>query len=481
VALKRIAFGAAALSAARMFQLAASFLTVPFMARLLDPHDFGLVALGMATVSIVVAFSDAGMSRSLVRTSELDSDAWSSAHWLITGAMAIVSLILFAAAWPASIFFNMPALMPVMMALAIIPVMQGFLELPIASLIKRENLMPMAIGDFSAAAAGAAVAIAAGLAGWGAWALVAQNITNVAIRWPVILIAAKFRPRFVFKLSALQDHLRFARDTIAYSAMNVIGKQIDPFVIGKVLGAASLGLYSVAFRIMSLPSSAVATPVQTALYPRLAALRDKPDELRALVLAATIGQAMLVFPPMAAAAAAGHAFFEILLSERWSASAVIFSALVVAGMTQAITMFNSSLLQAIGRTGARLQITTEFAVLWALTAIFVAQFGTLALATAFSIVSVLYIPRSLSVFLNRIQCTQIEYAKALMGPVLASLAIVGAHLIFQRLFELENWQELALAMAETAAAYAALLLFGRRDIERRLREVRSIISRPSEA
>lgn len=267
MALKRIAFGAAALSAARMFQLAASFLTVPFMARLLDPQDFGLVALGMATVSLTVAFSDAGMSRSLIRTSELDSDAWSSAHWLITGAMAVVSLLLFAAAWPASIFFEMPALMPVMMALAIIPVMQGFLELPIASLIKRENLMPMAIADFTAAAAGAAAAIGFGLAGFGAWALVAQNITNVLIRWPIILIAAKFRPRFVFKLDALGEHLRFARDTIAYSAMNVLGKQIDPFVIGKVLGAAPLGLYSVAFRIMGLPSSAVSTPVQTALYP----------------------------------------------------------------------------------------------------------------------------------------------------------------------------------------------------------------------
>lgn len=476
MALKRIAFGAAALSAARMFQLAASFLTVPFMARLLDPHEFGLVALGMAMVSLTLAFSDAGMSRSLIRISELDSDAWSSAHWLISGAMIAISLILFALAWPASIFFETPALMPVMMALALIPAVQGFLELPIASLIKRENLMPMAIADFAAAATGAAAAIGFGLAGFGAWALVAQNIANIAVRAPIILLAAKFRPRFIFKLDALRDHLRFARDTIGYSVMSVVGRQIDPLVIGKALGAAPLGLYSVAFRIMSLPSGVVSTPVQTALFPRLAQLRDKPDELRALVLAATIGQAGLVFPPMAAAAAASHAFFEVLLSERWIPAGAIFSALAVAGMVQTISTFNSSLLQAIGRTGARLRLTAEFTALWALTALATAQFGIMVLAAAFSIVSVLYLPRSLSVFLPRIQCSQLEYVKALGGPILVSIAIVMVHRALQQAFDLDNWQELGLMVMETVAGYAALLIFGRGAIERRLRQVRSIIS-----
>jgi O-antigen/teichoic acid export membrane protein len=220
--------------------------------------------------------------------------------------------------------------------------------------------------------------------------------------------------------------------------------------------------------------------VQTALYPRLAQLRDSPEELRALVLAATIGLAALVFPPLAAGAAASGALFEILLSERWGASGAIFAALAVAGMAQSITLFNSSLLQAIGRTGARLRLTTEFALLWAATALLVAPFGVIALAAAFSILSVLYLPRTLSPFLKRIHCTQLGYAAALAGPVLVSLAVVAAHLTIVRMVELNNWQELALAVAETAAGYVLLALFGRRDIEQRLRQLKTIVSTPSE-
>jgi PST family polysaccharide transporter len=280
----------------------------------------------------------------------------------------------------------------------------------------------------------------------------------------------------VFNLAALGEHVKFARDTMGYAIIHSLSRQVDPFVIGKALGTAPLGLYSVAFRIMNLPAGVVATPVQTALYPRLAYLRDKPDELRALVLAATIGQAALVFPPMAAAAAASTAVFEILLSYRWGEAGLVFSALAIAGMVQVITNFNSSLLQALGNTGTRLRLTFEFTLLWAIAAVISAQFGLIAVAASFSAVSLLYLPRSLAVLLKRIQCSLLDYFKVLAGPVLAALAIVAAHLLIKQFVTLNNWQELAVVTAETLAAYAALLIFGRRGLEQQLHHVRTLMA-----
>lgn len=476
MALRRIAFGAAALSAARVFQLGASFLTVPFLARLLQPSEFGLVAIAMAMVALTLAVSDAGLSRSLIRSDNLESDAWSTAHWLIIAGTALLSLLLALFSWPAALFFETPALLPILLALSIIPLMQGFLELPIAALIKRENFMPLAIADFASALGGAAAAIGFALAGFGAWALVAQNIVNVLIRAPVILFAAHWKPRWVFNLAALGEHVRFARDTMGYAIMQAISRQVDPLVIGKALGTAPLGLYSVAFRIMNLPAGIISTPVQTALYPRLAVLQNKPAELRALVLAATLGQAALVFPAMAAAAAASTALFEILLSHRWSAAGFVFSALAVAGMVQVITNFNSSLLQAIGRTGTRLRLTFEFTILWAIAALIAAQFGLIAVAATFSIVTVLYLPRSLTILLARLQCSMLEYFKVLAAPSLAAIGIVACHALLMNFVTLNNWQELAAVTVETLAAYALLLIFGRRDLEQRLNDVRTLMA-----
>ena len=73
MALRKTAFGAATLSAARILQLASSFVAVPFLARILTPADFGLVALALSVVTFFTYIGDAGLGRSLVRTSATDT------------------------------------------------------------------------------------------------------------------------------------------------------------------------------------------------------------------------------------------------------------------------------------------------------------------------------------------------------------------------------------------------------------------------
>src|SRR6185295_7750641 len=164
------------------------------------------------------------------------------------------------------------------------------------------------------------------------------------------------------------------------------------------------------------------------------------------------------------------------LSARWAPSAVLFSALAIAGLVQTVVTFNGPLLQATGRTGARLRLTIEFAVLWALSVPVIAQFGVEAVALGFSVVNLIYLPRLLSISLKPIDCSLAEYAKALMGPTLVAVAIVACHLGITRAVHLSAWAELGLAAAETAAGYIAFVIYGRRDLLERLRLVRSIVS-----
>ncbi|MGH6951219.1 MAG: oligosaccharide flippase family protein, partial [Vitreimonas sp.] len=113
MALKRMAFGAASFSAARVFQLGASFVAVPFLARMLTPADFGVVALAMSLVVLFTYIGDAGMGRSLVRTNADDSESWSSAHWAVMLLTGCLALLILAMAWPAARFFAEPRLAPI--------------------------------------------------------------------------------------------------------------------------------------------------------------------------------------------------------------------------------------------------------------------------------------------------------------------------------------------------------------------------------
>src|SRR5262245_31485507 len=168
--------GAAALSAARAIQTAASFLALPLLARLIGPSEFGLVALAMSFVLFTMAFSDAGMGQSLVRTPPEDRAEWSSAFWMIGLLAASLTLLLVLVAWPAAWLFNEPRLAPLVMALAPLPLVQGMLSPAIADLQQREKFTHLALAEILGAIAGVAAAIGIALSGGGAWALVGQQL-----------------------------------------------------------------------------------------------------------------------------------------------------------------------------------------------------------------------------------------------------------------------------------------------------------------
>lgn len=476
MALKRIAFGVATLSAARIFQLASSFIAIPFLARMLTPEDFGLAALALSMVMFFTMIGDAGLGRSLVRVDANDTEAWSSAFWGSILLMLGLSGIFFLLSWPAAAFFNEPRLVPIMMVLSLAPLLMGVAEIPAASLLQKEKFQWLAGAEFCAAMAGIVVALWVAFHGGGAWALVWQHLTQRIVKGIVVQLASQLYPRLVLNYSKLKEHFRFMFDTAAWSMTMFINRQADTLIVGKVLDAATLGLYNMAVRIMQLPVNILGGSLHSAVYPRFVKLREDNKALRELVLFTTMAQAVFAFPAIAAVAAASHAFFTLLLSERWQASGEIFTLLAVAGAIQTIVAINGSLLQAVGRTGARLRLTVEYAILWTISALATAPYGIHAVAIGCTVTTLIYLPRLLQIYLKPIECTTIDFLRVLAAPTFASLALFIGHRALMRVIEVNLWTEIGIAALETLIVYAALLLFQRREIMGQLRNVRALLS-----
>jgi PST family polysaccharide transporter len=478
VALKRIAFGVATLSAARIFQLLSSFIAIPFLARMLTPADFGLAALALSMVMFFTLIGDAGLGRSLVRIDSEDAEAWSTAFWAAVFLMMALSLIIFLLSWPAAAFFNDQRLTPIMMTLALAPLLLGLVEIPAASLLQKEKFQWLAGAEFAAGVGGIIVALALAFQGGGAWALVWQHLTQRILKCVVVLVASGFRLRMVFKPSRLLEHLGFMRDTAAWSMTMFVSRQADTLIVGKFLGAATLGLYNVAVRIMQLPVNILGGSLYSAIYPRFVQMRENNEALRQLVLFTTMAQATFVFPPIAAIAGASNAFFSLLLSERWAASGEIFTLLAGTAALQTVVAINGSLLQAVGQTGARLRLTLEYAILWVISALIGAQFGIHAVALGCTITTIVYLPRLLHLYLHPIGLPIVDFLRILTPSIIVGLSIFVAHRTLISVFDIGLWPQIGIAVLETLVGYALLIGFGRRHIMDRLHSVRAIFAAP---
>lgn len=476
MALKRLALGAAALSMARATQTVLTFLALPLLARLLDPSEFGLVALAMTFVIFTMSFSDAGIGQSLVHTPPEQKDVWSSAFWMITLLSGCLSLLLLLIAWPAGWIFGEPRLTPIVCALAPLPLIQGMLSPAGADLQQREKFLTLAGAEIVAATAGTTAAVWVALSGGGAWALVAQQLAMWTGKAVVVVFTTRLRPGLIFRRAGLDPHLRFGRDTAGWSLVNFFARQIDPLVIAKFMGTTALGLYAMAYRLMSLPMYLVSGPIQSILYTRMVRMRDNPAALRSLVFIASRAIASFVFPPLAVLCVASTAFIHVFLSERWEPAALIFSILAPVGALQTVTALNGALLMATNRTDLRLRLTVEFTVIWVLAAPLLALVNVTAVAAGYALLFFAYLPRLLQLFLRPVDGRLLDYVGAIAAPLLVAAGLALVHLLARMSLPLSPWAEIGLAVSEVLIGYGVTAWALRGQLREDLGVLRTLFS-----
>jgi PST family polysaccharide transporter len=337
----------------------------------------------------------------------------------------------------------------------------------------------LAIIEVISALLGLAVALALAFRGAGAWAIVLQQIAIWISKVGMFAALTSFRPRFHWGRRHLDGHLVFARDNIGGSLLYFLTRQLDPLVILKVLGAAALGNYSFATRIMMLPQQLIGSPSQNTLYVRMTELRDRGEALKDLYLIVTNGMALTVLPAVAILGAASASYFTLIVGPEWASAARVFMCLAPIAALQTLMVPAGALLPAVGRTTLKLRLQFEVALLWAIGLLVSVRFGLVAVGCAFTLVNLAYFPRFLQLTLPVVGCTPSEYLRGLRTPAAAAALGLGLHLALKRLLAPDAVDEIVLSIVELTLIYAILAWIDRRRLLNEARTLRTIMRMPA--
>jgi len=445
VSFRKIVLGTAAMSSANVLRLLAQFLVIPIISRLLSPADYGVVAIAMPFILFTMMFADAGVGRSLVRTPTGEKEIWSTCFWISAILGVILALVLIGLAPLAAQLFNEPRLSPIIMALAFVVIAQAISTIPGAALQQRHQFKIIAVMEITALVLGMITAIVVALRGGGAWALVDQQIAFYAVRVVMTFYFSPFFPLMVFDLKSVREHLIFGRDVIGVNIVGFLSRSLDNLIIGKVLGEAAVGLYSMAFQFARLPMFLVTGPLQYVLYAQLAQVKDNILAIRHIYLLLVRLLSIVVFPVMGMIAVAHHPAFTLLLSEKWSASGDLFMLAAPACALQAITGLNGTIMMVLGRTDMQFRITVEFVLLWVISLLCVVLFGLSWVVIDFNIIVLLYTPRQLMLLLPLLSCSLMTFLRILLIPTFAALVCVGMYWEIDHAMALGEWSQLIFA------------------------------------
>lgn len=330
-------------------KFALGLLSTAALARLLRPQDFGLIAMVTSITAFVGLFKDLGLSNATVQRAQVTHEQVSFLFWVNLGLSLAVALAVLALAPVIAWFYHEPRLAPVTMVLSLTFVFSGLTVQHQAILRRQMQFKALAIRDAVSLAGGIAVGITLAWFGFGYWSLVAVLFSTSLINCILLWTICGWRPSAFRRGVGVRDMLVFGGNLTAFNVLNYFTRSFDNILIGRVLGAAPLGIYTKAYGLLMMPISQINFPMAAVLLPGLSRLQDDPREYARLFVNATRAIALITVPLVVFSFVLSQDIVLVLLGRKWLSVAPIFQFLAPAALFGAISFAPGWLCQSLGR------------------------------------------------------------------------------------------------------------------------------------
>lgn len=427
------------------------------LARLLTPHDFGLVGIALVVISLLQSFSATGLHLALIQRRERARDLFDTA-WtlgLIRGGLMAGILEILAPA--VGTFFASPEAVAIVRVMALVPVIDALGNIGVVELRRELTFGPYYVLHTSGVIADLCVAVP--LAFWleNAWALVGGWLALTGVQTVVSYGLHPYRPTLRLGRARVGELLGFGRWVLGSTAIGWLINDGVHAMVGRLLGVQALGLYQMAWRVAALPTTDVTQVVATVTVAAYAKLQDSLERVRLAYLRVLTVVALAAVPVAIGVGIYGEALVRVLLGERWTAIVPFLKVLGLFGLARSIGNTASPLFLGMGKP--RLQTLTavvELGLLAGLLSPLSLRLGLTGTAVAVTVSSAVGAAVALSVVSHLVGLRLAELASILGWPLVACLPF--AALGFWVLGPLETLGGLAGAVLLSAIVYASSLL-----------------------
>ena len=402
---------------------ALSFLLFVALARLLDPHAYGLVAVCVAIITLANVFMEQGLSDALVQRRELEESHLVTAFWINVASGAALAALLQVAAAPIALLVGQPDAAPILRALSVLFVLNSLGGVPQALMQRRLQFRGLAIRMISSLAAGGAVGLALAYRGFGPWSLVGQQITSAAVGAGVLWWASGWRPRGRPSLRHARDLLGFGRHVMGVGLIDFMNRKSDDLIIGIFLGPVALGLYNVAYQMLTVLEQLVCKGFDALALSAFSRLQDDRPRIREALYATAQLSSVFAFPVFLGAMVVAQDAVAGLLGPAWAASVPTLRILLATGLVHAVFHYHHAAFKACGSPGLSVRLGLVEAVVNVTAFLVVVRWGIEAMAAAYAARAYLLAPLSLRALRETVGISQATYLGKLWRPLLASGAM----------------------------------------------------------
>lgn len=346
-----------------------------FLARILEPAQFGLIAMLALFIAIGNTLLDGGLTVSLTRTTNADQRDFSTIFYFNLAGSLLMYVALFFAAPLVAGFYHQPLLKALLRVQGLTLIINAFFGVQSTLLIKDLKFRKQTSIQIPSAIGGGLLGIILAKLGYGVWSLVWMGLFSSFLSTLFHWVYSPWRPALLFDRECFRKHFHFGYKMTLSAILDTIYQNIYLIIIGKFFSPSQLGFYSRADSVSQLPISNISSAVNRAAYPMFAEISGDVVKLKNVYK--RLMQQVLFWnaPVLIFLAVIAEPLFRLLLTDKWLPAVPYFRLLCISGIMYPLHAYNLNVLKVMGKSSLFLKLEVIKKVLSVIGILSVISFG----------------------------------------------------------------------------------------------------------
>jgi lipopolysaccharide exporter len=421
----KMAAGALWMVTLKMLDRGIGLISTIVLARLLVPEDFGIVAMATSVLALLELLSTFGFDIALIRQPDIQRSHYDTAwtlNCILEVGMAVALAVL---AYPAARYYGDHRVAAVALVLALGPLAQAFENIGIVNFRREMNFRKEFIYLASKRVLSVLIALPLAFALRSYWALVIGTLAGRIIGTSLSYVMEPYRPRF--SLAERKTLLGFSQWILFISVLQYLLGRSSDWILGRMAGSRSLGVYNMSFEIASLPASELVAPINRAVYPAYVQIASYREALGREYLTVIGLIAAIALPAAVGLVAVADRTVPLLLGPNWLDAIPLIELLAIAGSIQVLRTNTYSVYLAVGMPRYQVWINgVHVALLGCLMIALIPSRGAVGAAVAYLVAMICMVPVDLFLVCRVLHLLRRSVLAVIWRPAVAAVTMYGA-------------------------------------------------------
>ncbi len=327
-----------------------------FVARMLTPEDYGLVALsGLFTVFANIV-CEMGLGAAVIQSDSVTGEEQQSLYCF----SLLMGLCMFIIGWNVAaplmvLIFDEPRLKGLVQFSSLVFLFSSAKSMPRTLMIKEMRFDKIAKIEMACRILTSFVVLIAVVQGAGVWALAAQWILFELFLFIFFFSSVPVIPCFKVSFSKIKPLLIFGMHLMVRTIFTQFYNMCDSAIIGKLGSQSFLGGYNFAKQLTNIPFDKIIGLINRVLFPFFSKNKGETEKLRHWTILSAQLQLLIVVPFYIFLFYCGHEVVTVLLGENWLIAVFPLKILSAANIFRVAESYNTNLLTALGKTAEQVK------------------------------------------------------------------------------------------------------------------------------